>query len=215
VALAIVSRSMRARGADLTLKLHVVEGRDRGAILAMVEEGRFYLVGRGSECELPLADPDVSREHVRIARRGSSVVVRDLGTKNGTWIGDTRASAAGDIVWKPVHMMKIGRTVLALEEPLGDSLAYIEKMPDEPLSQEEVEAPPAEASPGDASAHAANVMVDPLNAGPSAALAGIPPAAATGGRRRSGWSAADVLVMAAALSILALSLAGLVWLLRG
>jgi len=91
LALALVSQAMRAQGADFTLKIHVVEGRDQGATLPLAEEGRLYVVGRGPDCALALADSDVSREHVRLARRGSGVLVRDLGTKNGTWIGDARA----------------------------------------------------------------------------------------------------------------------------
>jgi len=208
LALAMVSRSMLAGGADLTLKLHVVEGRDQGAILPLADDGRFYVVGRAPECALALADADVSREHVKVGRRASSVFVRDMGTKNGTWIGDTRAPADGDVVWKPIHMMKIGRTVLAIEEPLAEALASIEAVADEALSPEEAGAPPSEPK-------AEGTSFEPPDVGPSGALAAVPAARVRTERRRTGWSATDMLVMAAALAILALSLAGLVWLLRG
>jgi hypothetical protein len=142
--------------------------------------------------------------------------VRDLGTKNGTWIGEARAPSDRDVVWKPVRMMKIGRTVLALEEPLCDTLASIEAVPDEALAPEDVAAPPPAPHQGDASSETSTGGFVPLEGGPSAALAAIPDAnAAAGPRRRSGWSATDILVMAAALGVLGLSLAGLVWLLRG
>lgn len=218
MALALVSQAMRARGADMTLKVHVVEGRDQGATLALVEEGRSYLAGRGPDCHLPLADPDVSREHVRFARQANGVLVRDLGTKNGTWIGDARAPADGDIVWKPVHMIRIGRTVLALEEPLGDALANIEAVPDEALPPNEDVVPlQAEVALGDPSRQLSqHGSLDALDGRPAARLAALPgPDATSATGRRSGWSAADVLVMTAALGVLALSLAGLVWLLRG
>jgi pSer/pThr/pTyr-binding forkhead associated (FHA) protein len=215
LALALVSQAMRAQGADFTLKIHVVEGRDQGATLPLAEEGRLYVVGRGPDCALALADSDVSREHVRLTRRGSGVLVRDLGTKNGTWIGDARAPAERDVVWKPAHMMKIGRTVLALEEPLGDALANIEAVPDEPLSSEEVAMPSPETA-GETSSDIASAAPPPLEGGPDASLVAVPVGGAPGeGRRRSGWSATDVLVMTAALAVLGLSLAGLVWLLRG
>jgi pSer/pThr/pTyr-binding forkhead associated (FHA) protein len=216
LALALVSQAMRARGADLTLKVHVVEGRDQGAILPLVAEDRGYLVGRGTDCDLLLADADVSRDHVRLELRSSSVLVRDLGTKNGTWIGDARVPNGTDVVWKRVHMMKIGRTVLALEEPLGDALATIEAVPDELLAPEDVTAPPAaDEGPADSSRKAGGSF-EPTERGPVAAVPG-----ASGGdarsesRRRSGWSATDILVMTAGLSVLGLSLAGLIWLLRG
>jgi pSer/pThr/pTyr-binding forkhead associated (FHA) protein len=216
LALALVSQAMRARGADLTLKVHVVEGRDQGALLPLETENHSYSVGRGPDCDLLLADADVSRDHVRLELRSGSVVVRDLGTKNGTWIGDARAPSDRDVVWKRVHMMKIGRTVLALEEPLGDALAIVEAVPDEPLAPEDATAPPAaEKAPGDSS-RGADGSSEPMERGPVAAV----PAASNldGGpppRRRSGWSATDILVMTAGLSVLGLSLAGLIWLLRG
>ncbi|MGO9837082.1 MAG: FHA domain-containing protein [Polyangiaceae bacterium] len=216
LALALVSQAMRARGADLTLKVHVVEGRDQGATLPLAEEGRFYLAGRGPDCDLSLADPDVSREHVRFALRANSVVVRDLGTKNGTWIGDVRAPADSDSVWKPVHMMKIGRTVLALEEPLGDALVNIEAVPDEALPPNDEAPPSSQPALGGVRGQPAHGPLDALDSRPAAALAALPRVdAAGGGRRRSGWSVADLLVMTAALGVLALSLAGLVWLLKG
>jgi hypothetical protein len=119
-------------------------------------------------------------------------------------------------VWKRVHMMKIGRTVLALEEPLGDALAIVEAVPDEPLAPEGVTAPPAaQKAPGDSS-RGADGSSERMGRGPVAAvptvssLDGGPPP-----RRRSGWSATDILVMTAGLSVLGLSLAGLIWLLRG
>jgi pSer/pThr/pTyr-binding forkhead associated (FHA) protein len=216
LALAIVSRTMRARGADLTLKLHVVEGRNQGATLPLAEEGRVYLVGRGADCDLALADADVSREHVRIERRAGGVHIRDLGTKNGTWLGDVRAPSDGAVVWKPAYMMKIGRTVLALEEPLAEALASIEAVADEPLSPDEIQEPPADSPGSDEPARTEGLASNPGAAGPAASLAAIPSTApATGSGPRSGWSATDLLVLATALGVLALSLAGLVWLLRG
>jgi hypothetical protein len=114
-------------------------------------------------------------------------------------------------------MMKVGRTVLALEEPLGDALAHIEAVPDEALPSEDIATPPPEdPAPGGVPGHGASADFVPPEGGPSASLAAVPAASApAGGRRRSGWSATDVFVMAAALAVLALSLAGLVWLLRG
>jgi len=217
LALALVSQAMGARGDDLTLKVHVVEGRDQGTTLALAEEGTWRVVGRGPDCDLSLADADVSREHVRLARQATSVVVRDLGTKNGTWIGDARVPADRDVVWKPAHMVKLGRTVLALEEPLGEALANIEAAPDEAMGPGDVVAPPPPADPGQTdSPPSAGGGLDPPPGGPEVDVTAVPgPTATPAPRRRTGWSATDVLVMAAALGVLALSLAGLVWLLRG
>ena len=45
---------------------------------------RRLLVGRGPDTDLQLIDEKVSREHCVFERLGDEVVVRDLGSRNGT-----------------------------------------------------------------------------------------------------------------------------------
>lgn len=211
IALALVAQALAAMGEDATPKLRVVEGRDQGLTLALAEEGRAYTLGRAPECDLPLADGDASREHAEVVRRGGVVRVRDLGTKNGTWLGESALRADGEGLWRPALMLRIGRTVLALEEPVGDALARIESAPDEPIEAEEATPAGPPSTPADPA---------PKSTGPepaSAAPVAVVPTRAAAPRKppRRGWSAADLMVMAAALGVLALSLAGLIWLLRG
>ena len=125
LALLLVSRAMARAGEDRTVRLRVVEGIDREAVVGLETEGHSYLVGRAPHCDLPLSDTDASREHVRVIRRDLQVTVRDLGAKNGTWIAETRLVEGRETVWRPAQMMRIGRTVLALEEPVNDALAEI------------------------------------------------------------------------------------------
>ncbi|MEW5718713.1 MAG: FHA domain-containing protein [Chloroflexota bacterium] len=47
-------------------------------------------IGRQAECDIFLDDPKVSRQHARLEARGDAFVVRDLGSTNGTWVGDQR-----------------------------------------------------------------------------------------------------------------------------
>ncbi len=147
LALAFVARALDAAGTDPTMQVIVVEGPDQGAVLALAEEERPYLIGRGAECDLPLADADASREHAQLIRRGGSVFVRDLKAKNGSWLGETRIPDDRDVPWRPTQMVQLGRTVLALREPLSEALARIEGAADEPLVASEVVAPPPGAAP--------------------------------------------------------------------
>jgi pSer/pThr/pTyr-binding forkhead associated (FHA) protein len=222
IALALVARALEAGGGDGVAKVKVVEGPDQGAELRLTDEGTGYLVGRGAHCDLPLADPDVSREHVRVERRGGTFWVRDAGTKNGTWIGESAAPAEQSTPWRPPQMVRVGRTVLALWEPISAALATIEGAPDEKLDEASAAAaaPPSseaapraetqeQATPG-GSAGAQSVATTKASG-----AASRPPEAPPRARRGAGWSATDAIVMGAALCVLALSLAGLVWLLRG
>ena len=44
------------------------------------------VLGRGSECNLRVVDRWASRRHCEIARNNESIIVRDLGSRNGTLI---------------------------------------------------------------------------------------------------------------------------------
>lgn len=73
--------------------------------------GRSLRIGRGSGCDLVLADDSVSRRHAEIALRGGICAVRDLGSCNGTYVNGrpiTRARLRrGD-------ELQLGETVLRL-----------------------------------------------------------------------------------------------------
>ena len=208
LALALVAQAMQEIGADPTTRVRVVEGRDQGATLPLAEEGREFVIGRGVDCDLPLADADASREHLRGALRDGQVYVRDLGTKNGTWLGEAALSADRETLWRSHQMIRIGKTVLALEEPVSEALARIERAPDERVPEEVVAPPPAtETAPPIATQDGEGVAA----VGAEASLQPAKPKRAQAG----GWSLADGVVMTAALLVLILSLAGMVWLLRG
>ncbi len=48
------------------------------------------LIGREPPAAIVMAHPSVSREHARIEVEGDRAVLEDLGSKNGTWRGETR-----------------------------------------------------------------------------------------------------------------------------
>jgi len=52
-----------------------------------------WKVGRVEEVEVTLTDPSVSREHAQLDWNGLSLGVRDLGSINGTYVGDTEVEA--------------------------------------------------------------------------------------------------------------------------
>jgi pSer/pThr/pTyr-binding forkhead associated (FHA) protein len=64
---------------------------------------RRTLIGRKTDCDIRIPLTEVSRHHVELVVEGSKVVLRDLGSANGTFVNNKRiekstALAAGDHV---------------------------------------------------------------------------------------------------------------------
>jgi pSer/pThr/pTyr-binding forkhead associated (FHA) protein len=219
LALALVSQAMAALGEDVSPKIRVVEGKDRGASLTLEEEGRAYIVGRGPNCDLPLEEADASREHLQITRRGSTVMARDLESKNGVFIGESRIHPGRDVVWRAASMLRVGATVIALEEPVTTALIELEQCADEPVGKDDIPPiPKTLTSPGTPAGAKSDHASESFDAPPasSAPIAPIEknPRASAPSQRRASFAPTDLLVVAVAIAIIATSIGGLVWLLR-
>jgi pSer/pThr/pTyr-binding forkhead associated (FHA) protein len=213
IALALVARAMANAGDDVTTRARIVEGHadDVGRTMPLADEGRAYVVGRAAECDLSLADPAASRDHVQVVRRGAVVLLRDRGSKNAAVLGDAPLASDRDTPWRTTQPLRVGKTTLALEEPVAAALSELESEADEALAPDEMpKAPPPPREP------AAEPIAPPASSAPIVQAPEEPePVAPPPSRKKGGWSATDFLVMLAALSVLGLSIAGLVWLLRG
>ena len=66
-------------------------------------------VGRGTGCAVRLDDPTVSSIHARVNRRGSTFMIEDLGSRNGTFINRRRITAATPL--RPGDRLGIGPNV--------------------------------------------------------------------------------------------------------
>lgn len=84
-------------------------------------DGPIVSVGRQSESDVSLFwDPYVSRRHARLRREGADWLLEDLGSANGTYLGDQRVD--GPAVLKPGDRIRIGHTWLEfqVEEPVAE-----------------------------------------------------------------------------------------------
>ena len=109
-----------------TLSLRVVGGIDLGLTLADATGAVSVGIAEGNT--LRLTDPSVSRFHVELAPRGDKVLVRDLGSTNGTQAGGliiTEAAVPPGTVLHLGHTQlevgsgKTGRVTLAEGDSLG------------------------------------------------------------------------------------------------
>ena len=80
------------------IKLTSVEG-DQSVV---VPPGRALVVGRAVTSDLPVFDPTVSRKHAEVSVAGDGLLVKDLGSSNGTFVNGNRITespvALGDTV---------------------------------------------------------------------------------------------------------------------
>jgi serine/threonine-protein kinase len=98
------------------LKLHCVEGPDKGAYFPVSPQFTL-LLGRSRHSDTRLKDMSVSRVHAEVEVKGRRVLITDLESASGTYINGKRVSE-GDM--QVGDILRIGDTQLKLE---GDNIA--------------------------------------------------------------------------------------------
>jgi len=68
--------------------------------------GKAMEIGRDPQCDIPLQYPMVSWRHARITRVAEGVLVEDLGSRNGTYVGGIRVT--GKVLVKPGQEIGLG-----------------------------------------------------------------------------------------------------------
>ncbi len=71
------------------------------------------VLGRGIETDIRVEDDEVSRTHCAIWLESEKILVKDLRSRNGTFVNDQRVNEAE---LKPGDHVRIGHYVLALED---------------------------------------------------------------------------------------------------
>src|SRR5690606_20321043 len=90
----------------------VVEGPNAG-IRAELSQAPI-LIGRGQDAAIRLDDDYVSTRHARIALSGDQWFVEDLGSTNGTYLGQARITQPTTLTLG--LQVRIGKTVLELRK---------------------------------------------------------------------------------------------------
>lgn len=98
-------------------RLLVAYGRDDGIAHALsTEDGATVTIGRAESCGFRLDyDPFLSAEHCRIEREGSGFVLRDLGSRNGTFVNWAPVTPAAPRNLSCGDLITVGRSVLVLQ----------------------------------------------------------------------------------------------------
>lgn len=112
-----------ARPKTLALALLVRESASRAPareVRLTLADGAPLVIGRSADADLPLADPEASRRHARLALVRGVVYLADLGSSNGTFLNG-KALTDESIELRPGDDVDVGNTRItlqAMEAPL-------------------------------------------------------------------------------------------------
>ncbi len=108
-------------------RVHVREGRIRTSTGdPWIEVGQDpVILGRNPACQIVVDDAKVSAVHVEFLATEDGVRVRDLGSRNGTYVGDVRI---GEIVLAVAATLRIGTTSIQFE-PAGLEKVTVSNIP--------------------------------------------------------------------------------------
>ena len=93
-------------------KIYIMNGQDKGRSFDL--EGDTVTIGRAPDVAARLKDKSVSRNHAEIIRRGNKYLVKDLKSKNGTFIDGMRITAETPYEIKEGVPIAVGKTFFSL-----------------------------------------------------------------------------------------------------
>jgi pSer/pThr/pTyr-binding forkhead associated (FHA) protein len=90
----------------------IVEGGNKGEVISLDQAP--LLIGRGNDAAIRLDDDYVSTRHARIGASGDQWYVEDLGSTNGTYVGNSRITQPTAISLGT--QIRIGKSILELRK---------------------------------------------------------------------------------------------------
>jgi len=125
-------------------KTHLLEiqtGRHKGRKIKLTDPET--IIGRGEDAKIRISSEDVSRHHCALIAREDDVLVKDLASRNGTFVNGRPIE--GDMVLKPGGTLAVGPMVLRLmggaNESSSEEVRITVKSPAqiaEPLSDDDI-----------------------------------------------------------------------------
>ncbi len=135
----------------MELKLIVLAGAKEGTQIPLKKDK--FIIGRASECTLRAGSSAISRRHCAIVRKDDAWLVRDLGSRNGTFLNDcavetpTPLKVGDEIRVGPLHfrveqLLKAAEGSQAAQPAPAEKQAANAAKSDEPLDINRGKQPP-------------------------------------------------------------------------
>ncbi|SIN85158.1 Inner membrane component of T3SS domain-containing protein [Singulisphaera sp. GP187] len=126
----------------MKVQLIVVQGKPEGKVIPLA--GPTFKIGRGETCHLRPNSEQVSREHAEFTVTADKVLLRDLGSRNGTLVNGKALTESYTL--KDRDLVQIGQLTFAISiEDVPTAAAAA------PIAAAPVKARPKSASPDDVS----------------------------------------------------------------
>lgn len=108
-------------------KLYVMGGKEEHQAFDLQRETIY--IGRAPENDIQIEDKYISRKHLKLQKKGNKYVIRDLNTKNGTFVNGKQISPDDQFILGEGHTIVIGMSVICLDEGSSeDVLAFLDSI---------------------------------------------------------------------------------------
>lgn len=112
----VLAPRRKARSVSLEFVVHDAPGVGGSAreITLTLHDGSPTIVGRSSQAQIGLLDPEVSRKHARFDLTGGVLYLSDCGSSNGTFLNGKRVEEEG-IEVRTGDDIDVGNTRISLQ----------------------------------------------------------------------------------------------------
>lgn len=121
----LLKKVLTALDKEMIPSIEVLNGAAEGKKMFLADDMTEMVIGRDPECDFPINEYVISRRHARIIKRWGGIAIRDLESKNGTFVNSRR------IVEEYLHdgdRLALGTIVLMFRNPQEINLAAIEEV---------------------------------------------------------------------------------------
>jgi 3',5'-cyclic-nucleotide phosphodiesterase len=94
--------------------LYIIDGHDKRQTIEFSRDS--LLLGRSPDSDLQIKDHFVSRKHLRISRKGSRIFIKDLNSRNGTFVNGEPINPGIEVELPEGVPVVMGMTVLCFGE---------------------------------------------------------------------------------------------------
>lgn len=116
--------------------LYIIDRHDKRQ--AFEFNGDILIVGRSTDTDLPIKDRFVSRKHLKISRNGERIFIKDLRSRNGTFVDGKLIDPGVEVELPDGVPVVIGMTVLCLGAGCAEEIqAFLGTIDVSGLKQEE------------------------------------------------------------------------------